>query len=136
MENEYKSKDEIFDAPVSEKKPKRATKKRRESNNLLLQIMHGDFLVKDFVVNNLGFVFFLFAMFIALISKGYYANSLVKNTDKTQNELDAKTAEYVESKAKLEVVTRRDVLVKRLSGRGLYETTTPAKVIRIKKEKK
>jgi hypothetical protein len=74
-------------------------------------------------------------MFIALISKGYYANSLVKNSEKTQNELDAKTAEYVESKAKLEVITRRDGLVKRLSNRGLYETTTPAKVIRIKKDK-
>ena len=54
----------------------------------------------------------------------------------TQVELDAKTAEFVETRAKLEEATKREILIKKLEARGLYETTKPAKVIRIKQEVK
>jgi hypothetical protein len=54
----------------------------------------------------------------------------------TQVELDAKTAEFVETRAKLEEATKREILIKKLEARGLYETTKPAKVIRIKRESK
>ena len=104
--------------------------------NIFLQILNGEFLMQDFVINNLGFVFFLFAMFIIVISKGYYGKSLVKEMETTQTELDARTAEFVETRAKLEQATRREILIKKLEGRGLYETTKPAKVIRIKQESK
>jgi membrane protein implicated in regulation of membrane protease activity len=92
--------------------------------------------VQDFVINNLTYVFFLFAMFIIVISKGYYGKSLVKEMESTQVELDAKTAEFVETRAKLEEATKREILIKKLEARGLYETTKPAKVIRIKQEVK
>ncbi|MBP6459368.1 MAG: hypothetical protein KA264_04650, partial [Crocinitomicaceae bacterium] len=77
---------------------------------------------------------FLFLMFLLVISKGYYSKGLIKDIETTQTDLDAKTAEYVESKARLEEVTRRDVLVRRLTPRGVLETTKPAKVIRVKRE--
>jgi hypothetical protein len=135
MDNEYIEKEdvreEVSQSPASKKKTK---KKEGKNSNILLQILNGEFLMQDFVINNLGFVFFLFALFIIVISKGYYGKSLVKKIETTQTELDAKTAEYVEVRAKLEEATKREKLIKKLEGRGLYETTKPAKVIRIKQE--
>ena len=72
-------------------------------------------------------------MFIFLIAKGYYAKDLIKKTEKAQEKLNARSADYVDSKARLEMRTRRNELVNRLKKVGLYETTKPAKVIRIKR---
>lgn len=137
MDNEYiKKEDVIEEVAQSPAKKKTSKKKEGKSSNIFLQIINGEFLMQDFVVNNLGFVFFLFAMFIVVISKGYYGKNLVKEIEETQTELDAKTAEFVETRAKLEQATKREILIKKLESRGLYETTKPAKVIRIKRETK
>lgn len=74
-------------------------------------------------------------MFIFLIAKGYYAKDLIKKTEKAQEKLNARSADYVESKARLEMRTRRNELVNRLKKVELYETTKPAKVIRINRLK-
>lgn len=137
MDNEYINKEDVIEqVSQSPAKKKSAKKKEGKNSNIFLQILNGEFLMQDFVVNNLGFVFFLFAMFIIVISKGYYGKNLVNEIETTQTELDAKTAEFVETRAKLEQATKREILIKKLEARGLYETTKPAKVIRIKRETK
>ncbi len=137
MDNEYiKKEDVIEEVSQSPAKKKSVKKKEGKNSNVFLQILNGEFLMQDFVINNLGFVFFLFAMFIIVISKGYYGKNLVKEIETTQIELDAKTAEFVETRAKLEQATKREILIKKLEAKGLYETTKPAKVIRIKQESK
>ncbi len=137
MDNEYIKKEDVVEEVSQSPAKKKVTKKKEGKNsNIFLQILNGEFLMQDFVVNNLGFVFFLFAMFIIVISKGYYGKNLVKEIENTQTELDAKTAEFVETRAKLEQATKREILIKKLEARGLYETTKPAKVIRIKREAK
>lgn len=134
MDNVYRTKDDVIVENVNVPKKKKGAKKKSTSVSVVKQILNGEFLVQDYAVKNLGFVFFLFLMFLLVIAKGYYSKGLIKEIDTTQTDLDAKTAEYVEAKAKLEEVTRRDVLVRRLTPRGVYETTKPAKVIRIKTE--
>ena len=133
MDNVYRSKDDVIVEKVNVSKKKKTNKKKSASVSVVKQILNGEFLVQDYVVQNLGFVFFLFLMFLLVISKGYYSKGLIKDIETTQTDLDAKTAEYVESKARLEEVTRRDVLVRRLTPRGVLETTKPAKVIRVKR---
>ena len=135
MDNEYIKKEDVIEEVTQSPKRKKIKKKKEgKSSNIFLQILNGEFLVQDFVINNLTYVFFLFAIFIIVISKGYYGKSLVKNMETTQVELDAKTAEFVETRAKLEEATKREILIKKLEARGLYETTKPVKVIRIKRE--
>ena len=137
MENEFVSRDErsVVTQEVAQKSVKKIKKKSsKNSGNLLIQILNGNFLLKDFVINNLGFVFFVFLLLILLISKGYYCKDVSKKIVETQLELDAKTTEFYDKKARLEFVTRREVLVKKLNPLGIYETTKPPKVIRIKKE--
>lgn len=135
MENEFVTRDER--SVVSQELPQKSTKKikkksAKRSGNVLIQILNGNFLLKDFVVNNLGFVFFVFLLLILLVSKGYYCKDVSKKIVETQLEVDAKTTEFYDKKARLEFVTRREILVKKLNPIGIYETTKPPKVIRIK----
>lgn len=138
-DNAYISKDET----PKQKKKKRFKKKRirsassknpGKSSQTLVQIMNGDFLTKEFVLNNLAFIFFFIFLLILMVSKGYYVNQLASDIKRTEEEVGQITADYVETKAKLEEETRRTELIKKLEPIGLKETINPTKVIRIKKE--
>jgi hypothetical protein len=134
MSNEYIEKEEVAAKEKQEKKQTKSRSTKRTQPNAFVQILNGDFLAKEFVVNNLGFIFFIVFLLIMSVAKGYYAKQLMKDIDTNQKALDATTAEFVESKAKLEEETRRIELVNQLAPKGLKETTKPAKVIRVKKE--
>lgn len=109
------------------------TKVRRQ--NLFVQVLNGEILTRDFVLNNLTFIFFILFLLMMMVSKGYYGKQLQKDINDLQTEVDAQTAEYIENKAKLEESTTRYRLVQSLERRGLKEMTDPAKVIRVKKKK-
>lgn len=103
--------------------------------NLLVQVLNGDILTRDFVLNNLTFIFFILFLLMLMVGKGYYGKQLAKDIDTLDTEVRAKTAEYIENKARLEEATARYRLVEALEKRGLKETVNPAKVIRLKHEK-
>lgn len=137
MNNEFIHKDEAAEKEKLRKQQEKKAEKKAEKRsrpNAFVQILNGEFLAKDFVLNNLTFIFFFVFMMIMLVAKGYYGKQLSKDIDTAQKELDASTAEYVEAKAKLEEETRRSELVDQLGPKGLKETTNPAKVIRIRKK--
>jgi hypothetical protein len=134
-ENEYISKDVVEEQKVvEEKKKKKSSKSSSKSvrSNPLVQILNGEFLTKEFVLNNLTFIFFIIFLLLLLVGKGYYGKQLSKDAENAQTELDEMSANYVEVKAKLEEETRRSKLRERLEPRGLHETVNPTKVIRIK----
>jgi len=142
MDNEFLDRaqlDEKEGAQEKKKKEKeRKAKKRKEKSskpNAVVQILNGDFLTKEFMLNNLNFIFFVMFLLLLVVGKGYYGKQLSKDVLKTQTELDDITSDYFESKAKIEEITRRTELVRRLESTGLKETVNPTKVIRIKKEK-
>ena len=61
MENEFVTRDErpVINQELPQKSTKKVKKKGgKKSGNMLIQILNGNFLLKDFVVNNLSFVFF------------------------------------------------------------------------------
>ena len=118
-------------APSSENE----TKKRSGKTSAFSQILNGDFLTKDFVLNNLNYIFFLIALLLLIIAKGYYGKQISVDIDNAQREYDQNAAEYIEVKSKLETVTRRYKLVERLEKRELKETKNATKVIRLKKKK-
>ena len=118
-------------APSSENE----TKKRSGKASAFSQILNGDFLTKEFVLNNLNYIFFVFVLLLLIIAKGYYGKQISVDIDNTQKEYDQNAAEYIEVKSKLETVTRRYKLVERLEKRELKETKNATKVIRLKKKK-
>ena len=119
------------------KKEEQKKKKPKSSNseiksNSLSQIMNGEFLNKEFVLNNLSFIFFIMFLLLLILGKGYYGKQMSKDVDKTQSKVDELMADYVEAKAKLEEETRRFKLVDKLGAVGLTESENNTKVIRIK----
>lgn len=134
MINEYQNKEEVQKEAPQKKKRKGTKKPLGESSKTLMQIINGDFLTKDFVLNNLTYIMFFVLLLILIVGKGYYVNQLAKDTSNMEKELNQLTSDYVETKAKLEEETRRQVLVDKLTPLGLKETRKPTKVVRIKKE--
>jgi ABC-type transport system involved in cytochrome bd biosynthesis fused ATPase/permease subunit len=102
--------------------------------NAFTQILNGEFLTKSFVLDNLNYIFFIMLLLLVLISKGYYGKQLTKDTDAAQRNLDQHSAEFIEAKARLELVTRRFKMAERLESRELKETKNATKVIRIKEK--
>lgn len=109
-----------------------ASKPRRQ--NILIQVLNGEILTRDFVLNNLTFIFFILLLLLLMVAKGYYGKQLQKDITELQTDVDAKTAEYIENKARLEESTSRYRLVQALEKRGLKETVNPVKVIRLKQK--
>ncbi|MDC0257135.1 FtsL-like putative cell division protein [Crocinitomicaceae bacterium] len=152
MDNEFLDKAQLDEQEAAQKKKdkkaadkaaakdkKRAAKGKKPSKrtgpNAFVQILNGDFLTKEFMTNNLGFIFFIIFLMLLVVAKGYYGKELTRNVNTTQSELDEVTSDYFESKARLEEETRRVRLVEQLESQGLKETVNPTKVIRIKKKK-
>lgn len=133
--NEYIDRSEQ-EANQPKEAPKVAKPKRKKGPSAFTQILNGDFLTKEFVLNNLSFIFFIMLLLLLIVGKGYYGKELAQDINKTQKELDEMTADYVEAKARLEEETRRYRLVEKLEPKGLKETTIQTKVIRLKEKKK
>lgn len=137
MDNQYIDKEQLAAEEKKQKtrEPKEKKVRTKTKSNILVQILNGEILTRDVVLNNLGFVFFCIMLLILLVAKGYLGKQLTKDIDTSLKQLDASTAEYVEAKARLEERTKRYELVRKLEPRGLKETTKPAKVIRIRQKK-
>ena len=137
-ENEYidRAQQDKNDAGEKKAKKKKSSKKRvQKKQTSFVQILNGDFLTKEFMLNNLNFIFFIMFLLLLTVGKGYYGKQLARDVAKTQQELDETTSDYFEAKASLEEKTQRTELVQQLESTGLKETVNPTKVIRIKKEK-
>jgi hypothetical protein len=111
-DNEYIDKDARQENSGSANQ-KRATKKKKSA---FAMILNGEFLTKGFVLDNLGFIFFLIFLLLILVSKGYYGKQLSKDINQAQRE------------------GLRYKLVERLDT-TLHENENETKVIRIKKPK-
>lgn len=139
MDNEYVDKDkmdaqEALDAAKNKKQKERVRQKVEKKPSAFVQILNGDFLTKEFMLNNLPFIFFVMFLLLLTVSKGYYGKKLSDDVNKTQLELNELTSDHFEAKTRLEEETQRVKLVDELAPRGLKETVNPTKVIRIKKK--
>jgi ABC-type transport system involved in cytochrome bd biosynthesis fused ATPase/permease subunit len=121
-------------APKSEKPKASKSDKRTSKASAFTQILNGDFLTKEFVLNNLNYIFFIMFLLILLVAKGYYGKQVNKDLDNEQRDLDQNAAEYIEAKARLELRTRRYKLAEKLEIREIKETKNATKVIRLKRK--
>ncbi|PKR79833.1 hypothetical protein CW751_12815 [Brumimicrobium salinarum] len=118
------------------KKKSRFAKAGKKQSQSFVQIMNGDFLTKGFVMNNLAYIFFVIGLMILMVSKGYYVHQLANDISEEEKKVRDVTADFVESKAELEEMTRRTEMIEKLKPLGLKETINPTKVIRIKDKEK
>jgi len=132
-ENEFIEKPEVIQPqPTPAKKVNRKPSGAARKKGMLIQILNGEFLTREFFLNNLGFLFFIIFLLLLVVGKGYYGKQLTKDVDRTQKELDELTADYIQAKTQLEEDTRRYKLVLKLGKLGLKESENETKVIRLK----
>jgi cell division protein FtsL len=114
----------------SQEKPSTSKSTKSKKGSAFSQILNGEFLSKDFVLNNLTYILFIFFLLFVLVAKGYYGKSVLKEIKETRREVDQNTAEYIEIKTMLEERTRRYKMVDRLKKRQLLESENAIKVIK------
>ena len=135
-DNEYKLKDDVVGGGTQKKSSKKSlnksSKKKSKNSRSVAMIFNGEFLTKDFVLNNLPFIFFLILLMILSVGKGYYSEKLKKDEDGAKESLHQLRADLVELNARFEEESLRYRLIDRVDS-GLVETLNATKVIRVDK---
>ena len=116
-----------------EDKP-REKKETGKVSKSLAGVFSGNFLLKDNVVGLLPFVFFLTFLGIMYIANGYYAQGIVRDLQKTGNEVKELRSEYITIKSDLNYKSKRSQVAKATEGIEVYESTIPPTKIVIDKE--
>ena len=119
-------------------KPKKAKKRHNVTGNIgrgIREFFGGEMLTSG------TFKFFPFLMFIAFlaaiyISNNYYTETKIREINKIRRELKEMRYEYITSKSELTNLSKQSQLAKRLSGKGVKESTDPIKTIKIKEQQK
>lgn len=117
-----------------EEKPKQKKEAGKFSKSMA-NIFSGNFLSKDNVVGLLPFVFFLTFLGIMYIANGYYAQGIVRDLQKTGNEVKELRSEYITIKSDLNYNSKQSQVAQATKEIGVQESTTPpTKIVVSKKE--
>lgn len=100
----------------------------------LANVFSGNFLSKDNVVGLLPFVFFLTFLGIMYIANGYYAQGIVRDLQKTGNEVKELRSEYITIKSDLNYKSKQSQVAQATKEIEVYESTTPPTKIVVDKE--
>jgi len=110
---------------------------RRESGRFsrsLIRVLSGDFLSKETVVGLLPFIFFLTFLGVMYIANGYYAQGIVRDLQKTGNDVKELRSEYITIKSDLNYKSKQSQVAKATGSIEVYESTIPPTKIVVDKE--
>jgi hypothetical protein len=103
------------------KKVKKSHKGRRR----VQEVLGGDYLSKNTVVDNVPFLFYLAILVMLYISNTYNSERMYKQIEKTKTELKELRYEYITARSSLMFSSRLSELNKRALAIGLKETVIP-----------
>ena len=92
-------------------------------------MVNGNFLTKDFTIQQLPFVFFLTLIAILYISNTYYAEKTVRRINNVTNELKELRSEYITTKSDLMFISKQSEVAKAALIYGIKESVVPPKKI-------
>ncbi|NQY11442.1 MAG: hypothetical protein HRT71_18240 [Flavobacteriales bacterium] len=108
-------------------------KKQREKPNVVVQtildVVNGNFLGKDNVVQTLPFLFFLTFLVIVYIGNGYYAEKSVRLIDNIEGDLRELNSEYITISSDFMVKSKQSEVACSVEKLDLKESVTPPKKI-------
>jgi len=126
-----------YSSYVNTFKKKDVPRKKKEAGKFsrsLVSIFSGDFLSKDIIVGLLPFVFFLTFLGIMYIANGYYAQGIVRDLQKTGNQVKELRSEYITIKSDLNYKSKQSQVARATASIKVYESTTPPTKIVVDKE--
>jgi hypothetical protein len=92
-------------------------------------LLTGEFIKKDALVNTLPFLFFLTFLGLCYIANGYYAEKTIRELYNANRDIKELRSEYITIKSELEIVKQQSQIAIIISGMGLEESRTPPKKI-------
>lgn len=108
---------------------KAATKSSKTSGRTIVQIMNGEFLSKDWFVNNLPFTFFIGFLLVVVIGWGYYTETVIKDEVNLKTELSELESEFFTLNSEYITKKGRENITAKLPITGPKKNrTTPNKI--------
>ena len=95
-------------------------------------ILTGDIISKDKLLNSMPFILFLTFLGILYIANGYWAEKTIKDLYRTNKEVKELRSEYITIKSELEIMKQQSQIASIIEDLGLKESTSPPKKIVIK----
>lgn len=88
-------------------------------------IINGAFLSKENALAQVPFIFFIVFLCMLYISNSYYAEGMVRDINKTTNELKELRSEYITTKSDLMHASKQSEVAVIATAIGIEESTTP-----------
>jgi hypothetical protein len=123
-----------LDSPTVQETVNTPVKNKASVGRLLMQILGGDFLMRDWARNQLNFLFFLAALALIYIANSYYAESTSRNIDEVSRELKELQYEYVSTKSELMQAGKQSEIARKMAPSGMVESIEPVKKIIVQME--
>lgn len=139
MENEYIDKgtlDAIQNSSSQKKKKEKQAEKKRSKVDvrLITQIVNGDILTKDQIVNHIPFIGYLSLIIVLYIGYGYHTQNVANRIATVEREIGELNSEEVTLSTDFNRLTRRLEIETLVKDRGLHESVDPPKKIQVNKE--
>ena len=108
-------------------------KPKKEKKRSLAQVITGEFLSRNEIINNIPFISFLGLLLVVLIGWGYYTETIGKKEVQLEQELGELNSEYFSLGVEYNKLSRQTQVSERLEGSDLKESTIPPKKLKVKK---
>ena len=103
--------------------------KKAQEQNIITQIIRGDFLSKKENQEHLPFILFVVFLIIINITLYYNAEHLARNIDKAEKELYELRVEYITTKSELMGKYKRSTIENTVVSMGLKSSLIAPKII-------
>jgi hypothetical protein len=109
-------------------------RKKPAVSNLILQVLGGDFLTREWARRQLNYLFFLAMLGMLYIANSYFAESTSRNIDEVARELKELQYEYVSTKSELMQAGKQSELARKLQQTGIVESIEPVRKLIVNKQ--
>ncbi len=109
-------------------KPKLKSRKDYK-NSLWVQVLNGNILAKDVMLNQMPYFFYLAFLAVIYIGYGYYGEKTIRELDKVDKQLKEIKSEYTTTSTKLEVLRQQSAVALEIEKMGLEESRVPPRKI-------
>jgi len=100
----------------------------------LIGVMNGSFLTREKLLGNMPFILFCAGLMITYIAYGYHTERIVRDLDKTGDELKELNAEYITVRSNLETKEQQSRVAAGISDLGLRESRVPPVKLEVEKD--
>lgn len=105
--------------------PVKPVKKVRKGRKAVKEFLGGDYLTREWVIDNLPYLLYVAVLAIIYIGNTYYTEKKFKDIERTKNELKELRYQYITTKSVLMFRSRQSEISRQAMVYGLKETMLP-----------